>query len=91
MPFPNEHAARQTSPSKYDSFRRAHPSGFPRGVDVIYGIKDGKSEIQTVRFKAGLWTVSDAKKWLKDHGFKMSVEPASKPKPVKKSLWEGLI
>ena len=89
MPFPNEHAARQKDPSKYDSFRRAHPSGFPKGVDVIYGIKNGKSEIQTIRFKVGLWTVSDARKWLKDNKFKTTIEPAAKH--VKKSLWEGLI
>lgn len=84
MPFPNEHAARQTDPGKYDTFRRAHPKGFPAGVDVIYGIwttgGKKKSEIQTLRFAVGRWTVAEARKWLKDHGFKTAIERASKPK-----------
>lgn len=78
MPFPNEHAARQTDPKKYTSFRRGSPKGFPSGVDVIYGIKDGKSEIQTVRFKSSKWTVNKAKVWLKKNKFKTAIEPASK-------------
>lgn len=89
MPFPNEHAARQTDPKKYDSFRRQHPKGFPKGVDVIFGIKDGKSEVQTLRFARSMWSVSDAKKWLKEHGFKTTIEEAAKP--TKKSLWNGVI
>ena len=84
MPFPNEHAARQTNPSKYDTFRRAHPKGFPAGVDVIYGIwtvgGKRKSEIQTIRFRVSNWTVEKAREWLKKHGFKTAIERATNPK-----------
>ena len=31
MPFPNEHAARQTEPEQYDEFRRYTPKGAPAG------------------------------------------------------------
>jgi hypothetical protein len=93
MPFPNEHAARQTDPGKYDTFRRAHPKGFPAGVDVIYGIwtvgGKKKSEIQTLRFKSNKWTVSQARKWLKDHGFKTAIERATKPKKSAETAKEG--
>lgn len=84
MPFPNEHAARQTDPGKYTGFRRAHPKGFPAGVDVVYGLVTvggkTKAEIQTLRFKADKWTSEKAQKWLKDHGFKSNIERAMKPK-----------
>ncbi len=84
MPFPNEHAARQTDPKQYNSFRRGQPKGFPSGVFVVYGIKNGVSEIQTIRFKSNKWTAEEAKKWLKKNKFKTAVEPASKQKGVKK-------
>lgn len=71
-PFPNEHAARQKDPDQYDSFRRSHPEGFPDGIDVIYGIKNGVSEIQSLRFDADSWSASEAKDWLKDHDFTSS-------------------
>jgi hypothetical protein len=93
-PFPNEHAARQTEPSQYDSFRRFRPKGFPKGVDVIIGLKkiNGKtvSEIQTIRFKSNKWTPEEAKRWLKEHGFKTNLEVASK-REIKKSFWYGVI
>jgi hypothetical protein len=93
MPYPKEHAARQTDPGQYDRFRRVHPDGFPEGVDAIMGIKEGKSEIQTLRFDKDKWSPSEAKKWLKEHGFKTTLEEASEPakKPVKKSFWEGVL
>lgn len=94
MPFPNEHAARQTNPGKYNSFRRTHPQGFPAGIDVIYGIwtvgGKRKTEIQTIRFDRKKWTPEAAKKWLKDHNFKTAgFEVAAKP--VKKDLWKGIL
>lgn len=88
-PYPNEHAARQTDPGKYDSFRRGHPKGFPEGVDVVYGIVNGppkKSEIQTIRFDSSKFTEAKAKQWLKDHNFSAGgFEASSKPKKTKKS------
>jgi hypothetical protein len=89
-PFPNEHAARQAPPGKFDTFRRGKLPGAPAGISVIFGIRNvgGKkvSEIQSLRFDAKLWTPAKAKKWLKDHGFKTGGFEAAtgKPKGVKK-------
>jgi hypothetical protein len=96
MPFRTEHAARQTDPGKYTGFARGKPKGFPAGVSVVYGLRTiggkTKSEIQTIRFKASQWTPKQARKWLKDHGFKSTLEVA---KPIKKAIgdefWEGAI
>lgn len=68
-PYPNEHAARLKDPSQYDSFRRENDAGGP-GIDFIYGIKDGTSEIQAIRFDKNRYSVAEAKKWLESHDFK---------------------
>ncbi len=91
MPFPNEHAARQTDPKQYSSFRRGQPKGFPSGVFVVYGIKNGVSEIQTIRFKSNKWTAEEAKKWLKKNKFKTAVEPASKGKKKMKDQESAIV
>ena len=95
MPYPNEHAARQTDPGKYESFRRTHPKGFPAGIDVIWGISgkgpNRKSEIQSLRFDKNKWTPEASKKWLKDNGFKTTLERASEPAKVNKSFWNGVL
>lgn len=68
-PYPNEHAARLKDPSQYDSFRRENDAGGP-GIDFIYGIKDGTTEIQAIRFDKDRYSVAEAKKWLESHDFK---------------------
>jgi HK97 family phage major capsid protein/HK97 family phage prohead protease len=76
-PYPNEHAARLKEPGQYDSIRRVNNEG-GQGVDFIYGIKDGKSEIQAIRFDADQFSPAEARKWLSDHDFKaISFEPAT--------------
>ena len=81
MPFPNEHAARQTDPGQYDEFRRTHPEGFPAGIDAIFGIKtvEGErvSEIQSLRAAKDKWTVGTFRAWLEAHDFKTTIEAAS--------------
>lgn len=67
-PYPNEHAARLKDPGQYDSLRRVNDEGGP-GIDFIYGIKDGKSEIQAIRFRSSRYTAAEARQWLADHGF----------------------
>jgi len=67
-PYPNEHAARLKEPGQYDAIRRVNDEGGP-GIDFIYGIKDGKSEIQAIRFDAKRFTPAEARKWLSDHDF----------------------
>ena len=63
-PYPNEHACRLNSPDKYDSFARKKcgQKHDEKCIDVIYGIKDNKSEIQALRYKKDIWTAEDAKK-----------------------------
>ncbi len=62
-PYPNEHAARITDPEQYDSFARENDA-FGEGIDAIYGIKDGVSELQAIRFDKEKWSVQDAEMWL---------------------------
>ena len=67
-PYPNEHAARLTDPDQYDSIRRVNDD-FGAGIDAIYGIKDGTSELQAIRFDAERFTSAEAREWLSDHDF----------------------
>lgn len=78
MPFPNEHAARQTEPSEYTEFRRYTPKGAPAGLSMILGIKDGKSEVQSVRADASKMSPAEFAAWLKEHEFKHDVEEATR-------------
>ncbi len=68
-PYPNEHAARMHDPGQYDSLRRVNDEAGP-GIDFIYGIKDGASEVQAIRFRVTQFTADQARKWLADHDFK---------------------
>jgi HK97 family phage prohead protease len=76
-PFPNEHACRLKSPDEYDKFARKNCAAKHSGkcIDFIYGIKDSKSELQTMRYKKSIWDVEDAKKHCSSH--KGSFEAAS--------------
>jgi len=67
-PYPNEHAARLTDPDQYDSLRRENGAGGP-GIDFIYGIKEGESEIQAIRFRSSQFTPAEAREWLAEHDF----------------------
>jgi len=69
MPYPSEHAARINSPGKYSQFRRRN-NDLGSGIDVIYGIKNGKSEIQAIRFDKNKFTVAQARSWLKNRGMR---------------------
>lgn len=76
-PYANEHAARIRDPRQYDSFRRRNNGG-GQGVDFIFGIKDGNSEIQAIRFRTQFFTVAEAKAWLKRNNFEpIQFEPAT--------------
>jgi hypothetical protein len=79
MPFPNEHAARIKDPGKYKRFRRQKNKG-GQGVDFIFGITtEGKTEVQAVRFSKNVFTIPEAKKWLKEHKMTAKLfEPAKK-------------
>lgn len=76
-PYPNEHAARLRDPRKYDSFRRVN-NAFGNGIDAIYGIINNKTELQAIRFDKKLFTVAQARDWLKKHNHSpILFEPAS--------------
>lgn len=75
-PYPNEHAARIVEPDQFDDFRREADAG-GSGVDFIYGIRDGESEVQSIRFDADAFSAPEAREWLSDHGFEpIKFEPA---------------
>lgn len=64
MPFPNFHAARVKSPSQFTSFAVEE---IKPGINVVLGIKEGKSTAQSYRFNKEKFTPEQAKKWLKDN------------------------
>ncbi len=75
-PYANEHAARIRDPDLFDDFRRENDRG-GSGVDFIYGIKDGTSEIQAIRFDKDVFTVAEARAWLERNEFEpIEFEPA---------------
>ena len=77
MPYPREHAARLADPAKYDSFARQNDKG-GAGIDFVFGVKDGKSEIQAIRFDASRFSTEEARAWLKAHDMDpIEFEPAA--------------
>jgi len=102
MPYPLEHAARMSAPDQYDRMRRENDK-FGEGIDAIWGIKGNKVELQAIRFDKKKFTVTEAKKWLKDNDYKpILFEPAKKEtnnmlqrvtvnfsSPVRKDKMEG--
>jgi hypothetical protein len=73
---------------------------FGKGIHPVFGFfKRGGSRVQSIRFDASRFTVTQAKKWLRGHDFKsIKFEPATRrnimPKaiptvPVKKFSWQS--
>ena len=51
---------------------------------MVFGLKDGKSHLQAIRFNISKFTPGKAKEWLKEHKRKyISFHPASPKKKVK--------
>lgn len=69
-PFPEEHACRLKSPDQFDRFARKNCDQKHDGkcIDVIFGIKEGKSEIQALRYPKGIWTAASARAHCKERG-----------------------
>jgi hypothetical protein len=63
VPYPSEHSCRLNDPGKYDKIRRDNCAEKHDGkcIDVIYGIKSGKSEIQALRYPKKVWTEASAR------------------------------
>lgn len=70
MPYPNEHACRLEDPGQFDKLRRNNCGEKSDGkcIDVIYGIKDGKSKIQALRYGKEIWSASAAREHCKGRG-----------------------
>ncbi len=69
-PYPSEHACRLNDPGKYDRMGRNNcaEKHDVKCIDVIYGIKDNKSEIQALRYPKEVWTAEDAKSHCSSRG-----------------------
>jgi len=68
-PLENSHTFRQTNPDKYESLRYAKDKG-GEGIDFIFGIiKDGESEIQSIRIDATKYDYEEAKNKIEELGF----------------------
>lgn len=82
MPFPEEHSCRLEDPKKFDKFNRVNcdQKHDDKCIDVIYGIKEGKSKIQALRYPKDVWDADDAKAHCKDRGgsFEAAKESDSK-------------
>jgi hypothetical protein len=77
-PYKNEHSARIHEPEGYETFRRKNDE-FGTGINVIYGIKDSKTEIQSIRFDAQKFTEKQARAWLRNNDYTyIQFEPALK-------------
>lgn len=80
MPYPNEHAARQTSPGSWETYSRLHPQDWPEGIDLIRGCRteDGETVcgVQSIRIDSSRFTVAEANRWLSRLGFRLVNEPA---------------
>jgi len=79
-PYPNEHACRLKDPDNYEKFARKNCAAKHDGkcIDHIYGIKEGKSELQAMRYDKEIWTEGDARSHCKDK--EGTFEPAAKKK-----------
>jgi hypothetical protein len=76
-PYPNEHACRLLDPSQFDEFARKNCAEKHDGkcIDVIYGIKEGASKIQALRYPKDAWTAAAAKSNCESRGG--AFEPAA--------------
>lgn len=85
MPYPMEHALRVESPSYFSRFRRKN-NIFGKGVHAIFGTlkseyeggpRGGRTAVQAIRFDANKFTLTEAKKWARQHDYSGSWSKAS--------------
>lgn len=90
-PYPGEYSCRLSSPDKYDRFARKNCATKHDGkcIDHIYGIKEGKSELQAMRYKKNIWNVSSAKSHCQSKGgsFEEATEKDEKLAKEKVTRW----
>ena len=90
-PYANEYSCRLHDPSGYDRFARKNCAAKSNGkcIDFIYGIKEGKSELQSIRYKKTIWNASSAKSHCqsKDGSFEKIFEEKKKLVKEKVTRW----
>lgn len=87
MPYPNEHSCRLLTPNLFTAFRRKNEAEESEGrrIDVIYGIKKGKTKIQALRYPISVWSEMEAAIHCGERGGEFhSAEP---PVPEKAIPW----
>ncbi len=92
-PYPNFHSCRLEDPNKYPekTYGKCDQKHNGKCIDVVYGIrKDGKSEIQALRFDKKIWTESDARTVCKDRGgtFEASKKEEQKQQSSEKTVYQ---
>jgi len=68
-------------PGQFDRFARENCRMRSAGkcIDVIWGIKGGKTSLQAMRYKKSIWTASDAKKHCDKHGGTFEASKGEQP------------
>jgi len=68
-PFPNEHSC-DLIPDQYDRFARENCKikHNKKCIDFLYGIKNNKSELHSMRYPKDIWKASDARAHCKSKG-----------------------
>ena len=63
MPYADEHSCRLVSPGEFEEFRRQNNWKQIDGkrVDAIFGLRDGKTELQAIRYPKSEWSKADAR------------------------------
>jgi len=78
MPYPNYYSARIIDPKLFTK-HRYDKNKFGEGVDAVWGIKDNKASLQSIRFAKTKFTKAVAKAWLRKHNYKATIEEDAGP------------
>ncbi|MEJ2658311.1 MAG: hypothetical protein P8012_14140, partial [Desulfobacterales bacterium] len=68
-PYQNEYACRLKPPGDFDKFSRINCFKKSDGkcIDYIFGIKDGKTKVQAMRYKKKIWSEKDSRAHCSAH------------------------
>lgn len=91
MPYSNFHACRINDPDKYEKIRydKNALKVNNKSVDVLYGIKDGSSEIQSYRYPKESFSEDEARDHCskKDGSFEPAKKTSSAMRYISRSDW----
>lgn len=78
MPLKDMHVARQEESSRFVSIRSGAIKGAPAGVTALFGATpNGRRQIASIRFDSRKFSPKQAKDWLRERGFKTTLEVAA--------------